>query len=128
MTNRIDARMDEARTGNTPVEEAQCPECQQTFLDLDAVQHHAQAEHQLTRQQFEQQEADDVIDRQQDMAGRRETAGQPRGDEDAPGKQGRNLQQQNAAQAGDDLHQQTQQQQPQTPSASQDAAIDRKED
>lgn len=80
-----------------------------------------------TREQIEQQEADAVIDRHQDVAGRRESAGQPGGDEEPAGNQGRNLQQMNAAQSGDDVHQQTQQQQPQTPSGSQDAAIDRKE-
>ena len=54
MTNRIDAHVDPI-TNNTE--------------DL------------RTREQIEQQEADKVIDRQQDVAGRRESAGQPGGDE-----------------------------------------------
>ncbi len=81
----------------------------------------------LTRQQAEQLEADEVIDRQQDVAGRRESAGQPGGEEETEGNQGRNLQQKNAARPGDDLPQQTQQQQRQTPTSSQHASTDRKE-
>ena len=67
-----------------------------------------------TREQIEQQEADKVIDRQQDVAGRRESAGQPGGDEEPAGTQRRPLQARNSAQPDDDLHQPTQQQQPRT--------------
>lgn len=68
-----------------------CPDCQDRFQDGDALRRHAIA-HGATRQQREQAYADRVMaldqstptreeqrgpDRQQDTAGRRETAGQP---------------------------------------------------
>ncbi len=57
MTNRIDADVDPMKTKNTATDGR-------------------------TRERIEQQDADATIDRQQDVAGRRESAGQPGGDEE----------------------------------------------
>lgn len=66
------------------VHEVQCTRCQQHFRDDDALRQHGLREHFQTRQQNEQEHADAVMQqaqqtavRQQDAAGRRETAGQP---------------------------------------------------
>ncbi len=89
-----------------------CPTCAQPFQDEPALWRHAEEAHQVTRQQMEQQAADTTMGRQQDVAGRREQAGQP-GGEAPDGDQGRHLQQARSTAPGDG-GQQTQQQQPQT--------------
>jgi uncharacterized C2H2 Zn-finger protein len=100
---------------------AQCPQCQQLFRDDDALRQHGLRAHFQTREENEQQHADAVMhqaqqttaDRQQDGAGRRETAGQP-SDPEEPTPEQHEAQQQAARQedahAGD-AHQRTQQQQ-----------------
>ena len=107
----------------TSANEVQCPQCQQPFRDEEALREHGLREHARTRQQNEQQRADavmqqkqDTTDRQQDGAGRRETAGQPSDPDprqpgaEQPGSE-RDRERMNAARPGEDIGQQTQQQQ-----------------
>jgi len=92
---------------------SQCPACHQRFRDDDALRQHGLRAHFDTRQQHEERRADavmaDAVDRQQDHAGRRETAGQP-GDAEQPGSE-RDRERMNAARPREDIAQQTQQQQ-----------------
>ncbi|MDA0302531.1 MAG: hypothetical protein O2822_08385 [Chloroflexi bacterium] len=92
---------------------SQCPECHERFRDDDALRQHGLRAHFQTRHEHETQRADavmaDAVDRQQDHAGRRETAGQP-GDESPPGAE-RDRERMNAARPREDIAQQTQQQQ-----------------
>ncbi|MEI7924865.1 MAG: hypothetical protein WCI61_01565 [Chloroflexota bacterium] len=100
--------------------EVQCPQCQQTFRDEETLRGHGLREHAQTRQQHQQQHADVVTqqkqqstDRQQDVAGRRESAGQP-SDPDAGGERPgseRSGERMNAGAPGEAIGQQTQRQQ-----------------
>ncbi len=97
----------------------QCPQCQQTFRDEETLRGHGLREHTQTRQQHQQQHADVVTqqkqqatDRQQDVAGRRESAGQPSepAGSEQPGSEP-DRERVNAARPGEEIGQQTQQQQ-----------------
>jgi hypothetical protein len=92
---------------------SRCAECHERFRDDDALRQHGLRAHFKTRQENEQDRADTVmtaaVDRQQDVAGRRETAGQP-SDPAPPGAE-RDRERMNPARPDDDLDQQTQQQQ-----------------
>lgn len=58
----------------------ECPTCHRAFLDDAAVTRHMEQEHRMSPQELAQQSSDTTIGRQQDIAGRREQAGQPTGD------------------------------------------------
>lgn len=91
-----------------------CPQCGVGFSDAEAQRAHELDAHPRTRQQVEEERADEVmaaaVDRQQDAQGRREQAGQP-GDSARPPSDERRRDRMNPAQPDEDLGQQTQQQQ-----------------
>ena len=88
-----------------------CPQCGTRFPSEAVLRSHAAQEHQQAqqRQSGPDAEAMQTLDRQQDLAGRTEQAGQPSGNEG--GNVGRNLHEANPPRPGADIDQQTQQQQ-----------------
>lgn len=91
-----------------------CPQGNVAFPDSDTLTSHGLDAHARTRQEVEQERADAVMasamERQQDAQGRREQAGQPGGN-DRTASEDRRRDRMNPARPGDDIGQQTQQQQ-----------------
>ncbi|MGE3858000.1 MAG: hypothetical protein AB7G21_13670 [Dehalococcoidia bacterium] len=93
-----------------------CPQCGEAFFDEVALREHGLEAHLPTRQELEEQRADAAMaqamerERHQDAMGRREQAGQPGG---SSGKSefDRRRDRMNPARPGEDIGQQTQQQQ-----------------
>jgi len=93
-----------------------CPRCGELFLDQQSLDQHQGAHDLPTRQQVEEDRADAVMaeaigrERHQDAMGRREQAGQPGGSSGGPDEE-RRRDRMNPARPGEDIGQQTQQQQ-----------------
>lgn len=97
-----------------------CQQCGVGVPDTEALLVHELDTHLRTRQQVEEQRADEImaaaVDRQQDAVGRREQAGQPGGGRAASGERraasaDRRRDRMNPSQPDEDVGQQTQQQQ-----------------